>query len=1072
MATSRKYERFSRTPDKVTYPGGKRGSYTTTSSSGSHHEDAGNRTLTTLPRTSRSTSTLSKTDVSTFLNGLPLDWKILITDHKFPEGDLTSVMNATLGISLGDLSSTAVSTILLSTSSLEELKQAKTNLHDRSVRARDRVRVLNEAGSRFDEFLHDILPRNKSRSNDQSSDRRHSSASLDSGTFGSVGRTGTQSQTSALDFEVPKLEEKTKSMVPNRRTRTYLLDAQIDARANTLSRSYAPNENDREISGLVGASQSEDKDLPISDSVDGWEKSKVRKKRSGIKSSRSTVLNRLVDGDLESKNNTQQKPSNNVRSRRSTSHGFRKAGLDLGMCSAPEYGQDNEAQLNDRRDHIVASDKERVTMETSKRSSPSRSSKTKINSVTWALRSSPRTVPKASPNVHQSSGVNDNCELSPRSNKLHTVAGDKDTEHISQARSSSPPLAQWVGQRSQKRTRAARRPNFVPPAPDHDETPTLDVDSNISGSDTVLRRFNGRSSRHPPQQVILKDDRVSSAALSESKESGAAEIKFKDKSKRSGGVPRQGRTARGSDSMNSGHLMSVEMRGRAATAKQLRNSALSSDNNESKTSHPPTRKLSEGRDCTQRRHSVKAEIPDFQGEADDGHEELLAAATSAVNTAHACSSKFWKQMEAIFGFVSSDDIAYIKEQGNDFSLPNPGSLCEEDSVAPADGFYLTKDDEDNVLTNGAEKVEHLSEQLIRQNRVCNVPSLFQRLLSAFILEEEEEAYSGREEEDYDFDVYGSTIVEDVESKGDSCSQQSFGNIQTSEKPVSNGYKIPTTEGYLDDLENGDFVYNNMTEDIHVEKISNCHRSLNGFQPGQAPMTSVACKQSQYDQMSINERLRLELESIGICSESVTEDEEITEDISRLQEKLHKQLLKKRQLIHKLEKSVVEAKELQERDIEHRAFDKLVGIAYEKYMNCWGPNASCGRGTRAKIAKQAALSFVKQTIERCHNFENRNESCFNEPACMDIFHSVASLAKIAEEGEVTDIPPKGDLCLDTEAIDLSKLQLPDMDLLGGGDGEQGQDLASWLDIDDDGLQDFDSNGLDIPMDDLTDLHMTV
>lgn len=62
--------------------------------------------------------------------------------------------------------------------------------------------------------------------------------------------------------------------------------------------------------------------------------------------------------------------------------------------------------------------------------------------------------------------------------------------------------------------------------------------------------------------------------------------------------------------------------------------------------------------------------------------------------------------------------------------------------------------------------------------------------------------------------------------------------------------------------------------------------------------------------------------------------------------------------------------------------------------------------------------------------------------------------------------------DPETIDLSHLQLPGMDLLGVPEDleGQGQDIASWLNIDDDGLQDNDFMGLSIPMDDLSDLNM--
>lgn len=64
--------------------------------------------------------------------------------------------------------------------------------------------------------------------------------------------------------------------------------------------------------------------------------------------------------------------------------------------------------------------------------------------------------------------------------------------------------------------------------------------------------------------------------------------------------------------------------------------------------------------------------------------------------------------------------------------------------------------------------------------------------------------------------------------------------------------------------------------------------------------------------------------------------------------------------------------------------------------------------------------------------------------------------------------------ESEPLDLSHLQIPDG--LGGPDDfdTQAGDLSSWLNIDDDALQDNDLDllGLQIPMDDLSDLNMMV
>lgn len=67
--------------------------------------------------------------------------------------------------------------------------------------------------------------------------------------------------------------------------------------------------------------------------------------------------------------------------------------------------------------------------------------------------------------------------------------------------------------------------------------------------------------------------------------------------------------------------------------------------------------------------------------------------------------------------------------------------------------------------------------------------------------------------------------------------------------------------------------------------------------------------------------------------------------------------------------------------------------------------------------------------------------------------------------------KQDMSNNAEAIDLSNLQLPEVDV--GELGGHGQDIGSWLNIvDEDGLQDIDFMGLQIPMDDLSEVNMMI
>lgn len=86
----------------------------------------------------------------------------------------------------------------------------------------------------------------------------------------------------------------------------------------------------------------------------------------------------------------------------------------------------------------------------------------------------------------------------------------------------------------------------------------------------------------------------------------------------------------------------------------------------------------------------------------------------------------------------------------------------------------------------------------------------------------------------------------------------------------------------------------------------------------------------------------------------------------------------------------------------------------------------------------------------------------EEQAKGMYSSTPEVAKDRNDYNTTDMLE--------DPIDLSGLQLPDMDDLGG----QGEDIGSWfMNIDDDGLHDNDCmGGLGIPMDDLSELNMMV
>lgn len=57
-----------------------------------------------------------------------------------------------------------------------------------------------------------------------------------------------------------------------------------------------------------------------------------------------------------------------------------------------------------------------------------------------------------------------------------------------------------------------------------------------------------------------------------------------------------------------------------------------------------------------------------------------------------------------------------------------------------------------------------------------------------------------------------------------------------------------------------------------------------------------------------------------------------------------------------------------------------------------------------MAKQAALAFVKRTLERCHKFEDMGKSCFGEPLFRDMFLSASGHLS---DSQSVDTPTDGE-----------------------------------------------------------------
>ncbi|KAI7724512.1 hypothetical protein M8C21_028993, partial [Ambrosia artemisiifolia] len=288
--------------------------------------------------------------------------------------------------------------------------------------------------------------------------------------------------------------------------------------------------------------------------------------------------------------------------------------------------------------------------------SGSPTSSTKLHGTARGPRSGSNVVPKLSTVVQRATASSD-WDLVHGTNKNPGSFGSSNRKRTPSTRSPSPPVAQWAERRPQKISRTARRTNLVPILSSSDEVPGLDNTSDVTGSESgpgLSKWFPANS----PQQFKSRSDHLPSSTISESEESGAAEIRSRDKGKKSDeveekgeqnvqkmstlfpparknkmvngeavgdGIRRAGRTGRGFGS-GRGTTPAVEKIRNVRTAKQLRTARLNVDKSESKLGRPPTRKLSDRKAYTRQKHTTFSAAEDFPVGSDDGQEDLLAVA--------------------------------------------------------------------------------------------------------------------------------------------------------------------------------------------------------------------------------------------------------------------------------------------------------------------------------------------------------------------------------------------------------------------------------------------------------------
>ncbi|RID52713.1 hypothetical protein BRARA_G00159 [Brassica rapa] len=954
------------------------------------------------PNMLRGTSPLAQTDVTNFFQCLRFDPKVVAADHKsIRQGDFKRHVNFALGIQGDESPSTALKGKLIP----EEIKRLKASLRENNVKARERVKIFNEASSVFNKFFPSVPTKKRSRPEGFSGDRLASGSGLS--------KMGIQGQTllaGGFELDQQMLDERPKSGVPNKRTRTSMMDV----RSNSVVRqSAAAVDRDKEIMRLANhnAVQGEER---TSLGIDGWEKSKMKKKRSCIKTDCHPNLasSKVVDGYRDLKQSTQQKSMGDSRTRLNGDSNMLRQVAGNG---ATEYGRsDNLSQQTslagysplsrgdsdhnslylEKRERSIGSDKERVNLRAVNKSnihdefnSSSLVSNTKPNASVRGPRTGTGLPPKLSPGLHNTPPSPSDWDISGCTNKPPPVSGVTHRKRMTSNRSSSPPVTQWASQRPQKISRTARRTSLVPIVSNKDET-YLDNISDAGCSDTGFE-FYKRSPAASPQLKIRGESSFSTAALSESEESGPPEIKSKDKGKQSDevdgkaahnipkvsipalqsrkgnkrasgeeigdGVRRQGRTGRGGfSSTRSLNPVGVEKLKNVGTTKQLRSARTILDKSESKVGRPPTRKLSDRKAYSRQRATATNASPlDFH---DDGHEELQAAVNSAVNFAQNFPNSFWKQMDRYFCFISDDHINFMKHQGELFSMgPSP---------------VLTPPDFDSR--------DLYPEELATRTVDSKASPLYHRLLSALISED-----SMSVNEDLQVDEFGA--MHDLDDHSE------FSVL------MNNGFR------------NHEWLEHDESEDAILFKgVNNSAYHCNDKFSEHSP---IDFSNIPYDKLGIDEKIYLEAQSIGISLEpmpsiSNVEDEGIVDEIKKLEEAICKEGFKKKEMVDRLLKPALEMRETQEKELDQLGYDKLIEMAYEKSKASRRHHTVAGKNSANKISKQAASAFVKRTLERCRQFEETGKSCFSEPEIKDMFIARLATAPADKEDNPSTSTPIG------------------------------------------------------------------
>lgn len=205
------------------------------------------------------------------------------------------------------------------------------------------------------------------------------------------------------------------------------------------------------------------------------------------------------------------------------------------------------------------------------------------------------------------------------------------------------------------------------------------------------------------------------------------------------------------------------------------------------------------------------------------------------------------------------------------SLPSTPSLVSRDEGGTVpNGILVNECERDMEHLCETKHVQSLAEQLMPGIEVQSGIPLCLRILAAAIqVDEFEELYCfSPVDEHFRNDAHVVRLDLDSRLKSQSMNRKPFENFPVVGRATSNGYRVTAGRSYSDELELDELEPDHVIANPSTETASTFAHGLNGLRPKQSVISGLVCTEFQYEQMSFDERILLELQSIGIFPENL------------------------------------------------------------------------------------------------------------------------------------------------------------------------------------------------------------